>query len=253
MQPGLYSLHPMARPAGVAKHPVCMHAHLPPFTPARIVDRLADGPRGQLVTFEVEPPWREAHTAAGQYCEIRLDGQTGFFAIANRPGAERVQFYVQDNGGSSTAMLGSAPGAVVELGAPSGVGYGLDRALAHGGPIVAAATGSGWYGLRSALWAVADAGRAAAVYVGFRDVFSVLDPVGQQRLRDRGFAVKLCLSRPPDGWTGRRGYVQAALLDEVERLDDAWLVACGQPEMQAELARLAEGRGLRADRFLTNY
>ncbi len=225
----------------------------PTFDAARIVERATDGPRGQLLTLAVDPTWRARHRAAGQYCEIRLGGHTGFFAIASPPGAARPRFFVQDNGGSSTAMLRSPPGAVVQLGPPTGPGYALDALLAHRGPLYALATGSGWYGLRSALWALAAAGRTATVYAGFHDPPAVLDTVGQQRLRDRGFAVHLCLSRPPPGWTGRRGYVQDALLREVERLDHGWLLACGQPEMQDAARHRAVERGLRPERFLTNY
>lgn len=225
----------------------------PSFAPARLVERAPEGPRGQLVTFEVGPGWHAAHTAAGQYCEIRLDGHTGFFAIVSPPASPRARFYVQDNGGSSTAMLASPLGTVVELGPPSGAGYALPAALSGGGPIYALATGSGWYGLRSALWAVADAGRSATVYAGFRDPVAALDTAGQQALRDRGFTVHLCLSRPLSGWTGRRGYVQDALLADVDRLDDGWLIACGHPEMQDAAKLAAVERGLRPERFLTNY
>lgn len=229
-----------------------MRSNTPAFWSARIADRVPDGPRGQLVTFDVDPAWARGHRAPGQYCEIRLDGHTGFFAIAGPLGAP-PRFYVQDSGGSSTAMLGSPPGTVVELGPPSGAGYALDAALAHGGPIYALATGSGWYGLRPALWALAEAGRTARVYAGFRDPIAALDTPGQQALRDRGFRVDVCLSRPLSGWTGRRGYVQDALFADVSRLDDAWLIACGQPEMQDAAKHRAVERGLRPERFLTNY
>ena len=230
-----------------------MHAPDSDFRPAHIVDRTREGPRGQLITFAVDDAWRAAHHAAGQYCEIRMDGHTGFFAIASPPGTAQPRFYVQDSGGSATALLRSPAGAAVQLGPPSGGGYGLKAALADGGPIYALATGSGWYGLRSALWALADAGRVATVYAGFRDPVAALDTAGQQALRDRGFTVTVCLSRPLSGWTGRRGYVQDALLDDVSRLDDAWVVACGQPEMQVAAKQRAVERGLRAERFLTNY
>lgn len=232
----------------------CIMRDTPPaFEAARISQRISEGPRGQLLTFDVSPRWRAQHRSAGQYCEIRLDGHTGFFAIASPPGAERPEFYVQDNGGSSTAMLASPEGTAVELGPPSGPGYALDALLAHHGPLYALATGSGWYGLRSALWALAAAGRTATVFAGFRDPPSVLDSAGQQRLRDRGFVVDVCLSRPPSSWTGRRGYVQHALFGEVDRLDHAWLLACGQPEMQDAARHHAVERGLRPERFLTNY
>lgn len=225
----------------------------PAFYAARLSLRRPEGPRGQLIEFEVEPAWAAAHTTPGQYCEVRLGGHTGFFAIASPPGAARPQFYVQDAGGSSTAMLQSPAGTVVELGRPAGGGYAIEAALAHDGPLWALATGSGWFGLRSALWALAEAGRTARVFAGFRDPPAVLDTIGQQRLRDRGFSVTVVLSRPLSGWTGARGWVQDALMSAADRLDDAWIFACGQPEMQDAARLLAVERGLRPERFLTNY
>lgn len=226
-------------------------------TPALVVAQVAAcrslGPRGRLVTLDVPAEVAASYTAPGQYCEIRVGERTGYFAIASLPGEARLSFYVQDNGGSSTALLRCAAGASVRLGRPAGDGYRLGAALADGGPIVALATGSGWFGLRSALWAVAAAGRVASVYVGFRSAAEALDTAGAQALRDRGFSVAVCLSRPPDGWTGRRGYVQAALAEDGPDLREAWVLGCGQSEMLGAAREVCAGLGLLPGRFLTNY
>lgn len=256
--------------------------------PARIVERRAIGSRGRLVTLAVPPALAAAYTAPGQYCEIRVDGHTGYFAIASPPGSggsgadcgagwpgagwpgvsppdpsppaePRLAFYVQDNGGSSTALIQRPLGTAVAIARPAGEGYRLAAALADGGPLIALATGSGWFGLQCALWAIAGAGRTATVYAGFRAPPDALDTAGQQRLRDRGFTVHLCLSRPPPGWTGRRGHVQAALEADAPDLGAAfdraaaWVLACGQPEMLAGARAVARGLGLPPARFLTNY
>lgn len=232
--------------------------------PARIVERRDIGSRGRLVTLAVPAALAAAYTAPGQYCEIRVDAHTGYFAIASPPGVglsseSRLAFYVQDNGGSSTALLQRPLGTAVAIALPAGEGYRLAAALADGGPLVALATGSGWFGLQCSLWAIAHAGRTATVYAGFRAPADALDTAGQQRLRDRGFTVNLCLSRPPLGWTGRSGHVQAALAADAPDLGAtsdraaAWVLACGQPEMLASARAVASGLGLPAARFLTNY
>lgn len=226
----------------------------PTLHPARVTARHPEGLRGQRITLAVPPAVAAAHTAPGQYCEIHVAEHTGYFAIAGAPGApDAFDFYVQDNGGSASALLRGGDDARVEIGLPAGAGYALDAALAHGGPLYALATGSGWYGLRSALWAIADADRTATTYVGFRHPPDALDTPGHQQLRDRGFALHLCLSRPPDGWTGRRGYVQAALDADAPDLTDAWVLGCGQPEMLIAARQICARRGLAPDRFLTNY
>lgn len=223
------------------------------FAPARLLRRRPLGPRGQLIELGAEPGATASYTAAGQYCEIRIDGRTGYFAIARPPGPGALPFYVQDNGGSSTALLRAPLGTIVELGAPAGQGYPLTPLLGDDGPVYALATGSGYFGARAALWTLAEAGRTATVYAGFRAPPEVLGSVDHQRLRDAGFAVHLCYSRPPDDWTGRRGYVQANLAAEVGDLSAAWVLACGQAAMLDEARALCADRGLPPERFLTNY
>lgn len=233
---------------------LCAMPAPPTLHPARVVARHPEGLRGQRITLAVPPAVAAAYTAPGQYCELGVGDQTGYFAIAGAPGSpDAFEFYVQDNGGSAAALLRGPLGATVHISLPAGAGYGLDAALAHGGPLYALATGSGWYGLRSALWAIAEAGRSATTYAGFRHPPDALDTPGQQQLRDRRFAIHLCLSRPPDGWTGRRGHVQRALDADAPDLTDAWVLGCGQPEMLIAAREICARRGLAPARFLTNY
>jgi len=228
-----------------------MHADL--FLDIPIADRHAEGPRGQLIDFVVDAEWASAHRVPGQYCEVRVDGASGYFALASRPGETRFRFYVQDNGGCSTALMIRATGTRVELGLPAGGGYGLEAALAGTGPIHALATGSGWYGVRSALHALADGERGARAFVGFRTAADVLDAPGHAALRARGIDVEVCLSRADADWHGARGYVQQVMSASGDDLSDAWVLACGQPEMLDDARVRCAALGLPPERFLTNY
>lgn len=225
-----------------------------PGAVGHLVGRRDEGPRGQLIDIEAPASLVATYTHPGQYCALAVDGAVGYFAIARPPGPGAFRFYVQRSGDGPAAALLRAPlGTPVSVGRPAGDGYPLGAALAHGGPLLALCAGSGWFGLSSALWALAAVGRTAEVYAGFRHPADVLASAEQQRLRDAGFTVHLCLSRPPPAWTGRSGHVQHALVEDAPPLADAWVIACGQPQMLAEATARCTALGLPAGRFLTNY
>ena len=220
---------------------------------ARIVQARPEGPRGRLLTIQVPVEHAAAYQVAGQYCALSLNEETGWFAIASPPGVTALEFYVQPAGGSSEGLSRAPIGTAVDVGPPQGTGYGVERALQVGGPLFVLATGSGYSGVRACLARVEAAGRPARLYVGARMQADLLFTSEYDGLRAANIEVIEVLSRPAGGWSGRRGYVQAAFAKEVDRLDDAWVIACGQPEMQTEARAIAESLGLPPDRFLTNY
>lgn len=220
---------------------------------ARIISAHPEGPFGRLLTLDVPPALASAYLVAGQYCALSMRGETGYFAIASPPTVAPFEFYVQPGGGSSDLLLGAPIGARVEVGPPQGSGYRIERALHDDGPLYVLATGSGYSGVRACLSRIEAVGRAAHLYVGARTMTDVLFEAEYAGLRAANIEITVVLSRAGPAWTGRRGYVQAAFAEDVDRLDAAWVVACGQPEMQAQARAIAEARGLPADRFLTNY
>ena len=114
-------------------------------------------------------------------------------------------------------------------------------------------TGSGYAGLRGALLQALDAGRAAHVVVGYRRAEHIIFSDDLERVRAAGGAVHATLSQPGSAWSGASGYVGATLSGLAPDLSTAWLVACGQGDMQTDLAARAAALGLPEGRFLTNY
>lgn len=220
---------------------------------AALVATRPEGPNGRLLSIDVPAAHAARYRATGQYCAVEYAGETGWFAIASPPNARPFEFYVQAGGGSSERLMRLLPGAAVRIGEPQGAGFGLDRVLADAGPVFLLATGSGISGIRSTLHGLARAGRAARVYLGARTAADLLFASDYEGWRRSGLEVIPVLSRGAPGWTGRRGHVQQALAADVADLSDAWVIACGQPEMQTEARALAMAAGLSADRFLTNH
>lgn len=220
---------------------------------ATVVGTRPEGPRGRVLSIAVPVGHAAAHHAAGQYCAVEYGGETGWFAIASPRGRAPFEFYVQPGGGSSEALIALEPGANVRVGEPQGGGFELPRVLDDAGPVYLLATGSGVSGVRSSIERLITARRAARLYIGARTAHDLLFATEYAAWRAAGVDVIPVLSRAAPGWNGRRGYVQQALLADVTDLSDAWVVACGQPQMQADALSGAQAAGLRPDRFLTNH
>lgn len=217
------------------------------MTAATVQASRPEGPRGRLISIDVPAAFAARHQIPGQYCAVEHAGETGWFAIASAPGVRPFEFYVQPGGGSSEQLLRLTPGATVTVGAPQGAGFAVDRVLADDGPVFILATGSGLSGVRSTIQRLAQAERAALLYVGARTAADLL--FVDEYPTWRGITVRPVLSRAGDA----RRYVQQAFADEQSDLSRAWVIACGQAEMQAEARDIATAAGLPPDRFLTNH
>ncbi len=216
--------------------------------------RMAEGPRGFLVEVAVPTAAHALHRFPGQFCELSVGDEAGYFALARSPGAPGpFAFYVQPDGGCADALVRRPLGTPVRVGAPAGDGFRVDDVLAHGGPSHVLATGSGYAGVRSALLALVGAGARPHVYLGFRARPLVIFREDLDWLRAVGCPLTLCFSRAEVDDDAVEGYVQQALEREAPDLSDGWLLVCGQPEMQTQAAAVAATLGLPAGRLLTNY
>ena len=219
-----------------------------------LVARTREGPHGFLVEVAVPPAARAGHRLPGQYCELQVGDASGFFALTRAPGGEGpFAFYVRDNGGASGALVTAPLGTNVTVSAPRGQGFDVAAALAHGGPVHVLASGGGYSGVRSALLALVGAGCRPSIYLGFRHRDDVIFREDLDWLRAVACPLEVCLSQPDEDWSGARGHVQEALARDAPDLRDGWVIACGQPEMQADTARRCAALGLPEHRFLTNY
>ncbi len=216
--------------------------------------RMAEGPRGFLVEIAVPAAAHALHRFPGQFCALTVDGDEGFFALARSPGAPGpFAFYVQPDGACAEALVRRPLGTPVRVSAPAGEGFAVARVLRHGGACRVLATGSGYAGVRSAVLALVGAGARPHVYLGFRARPQIIFREDLDWLRAVGCPLTLCLSRAESDDDAVAGYVQQALERDAPDLSDAWLLVCGQPEMQTQAATVAAALGLPPDRLLTNY
>jgi NAD(P)H-flavin reductase len=111
------------------------------FHPARLVLRGEAGGGLTRMTLEPAPEVAETHIAPGQYIEVRADGETGFFVLANDPGAGAWELVMRSGGGASDVLL--AKGAAAALEVSAAIGAGFPMAEAKGRPLLVALVGTG--------------------------------------------------------------------------------------------------------------
>lgn len=223
----------------------------------KITETRPEGPQGRILAIEVPKSHVEHYRAAGQYCELSLDQSLGYFSIVDPPGVQGhlFRFYVQDDGGEGTrTLLSASAGDEIIVTAPQGQGYGVERICGDPGNfVVGLCMGSGYFGLRAALIAVAERGLRTTVYAGFRDEVSQLGTHDHALLAQLGVEFRICLSQPSEDWDGRRGYVQTMLLAEGMAQPRPWVLACGSSDMLRDAREMCRSLGLPSGRFLTNY
>jgi len=195
------------------------------------------------------------HSLPGQYVRLRIVGSgEGIFAIASAPDGEDACFELLVKAGSELAdrLIAAPAGTRVELTAPEGPGFPLERAF--GRKVVLFATGSGISAIRSlvaALLRQRDRFGEVILYFGARtpDAFAYRDELVDWQ--QRGITVIQTVSRPDrSGRVALTGYVQSHLPQE--RLQDAVAFVCGQPEMVDAVKEALRARGMPDDQVFLN-
>jgi ferredoxin-NADP reductase len=204
---------------------------LPTFT-ARLASARALTPFVRELTFERVDGAPLAFDA-GQWVSLVLpvppQGEASgelrrAYSIASAPdGSPRFQVAVTrvEGGPGSTYLHAMEPGATLDVVGPQGF---FTRPLDKSGPSLFVATGTGLTPLRSMLLDALARGEKRALWVLF-GVREEADFLYREELETLARAhdnvrVELVLSRPHEGWTGRRGYVQAHVPELWRELED---------------------------------
>lgn len=188
----------------------------------------------------------------GQYMNVQLgDGRHRSFSMASRPNGGTVDFHVRRiPGGTFTEQQ------IATLRA----GQTLDVEMPHGNfcfhaeddrPLVMVATGTGLAPIKSMLEALMDDEDCPPVslYWGMRTEADLYLHDEIQSWADRLYEFQYVpvLSRASDGWTGRRGHVQDAVLADLPDLSEHAIYLCGSPTMIAEAKAAFAARGASVD------
>lgn len=202
-------------------------------------------------TILLEAPDWGGHRA-GQHVDIRLTGEDGYqaqrsYSIASAPEDDHLELTVEeiDDGEVSPYLTEELrAGDELELRGPIGGWFVWDGA--EGGPLLLFGGGSGVVPLRAMLRhraATSNPTPARLVY----SARSLEDVIYRDELTKAGDAtVHLALTRSwPEGWTGHRGRVDDALLDEVmwPPGDAPAIYICGPTGFVEAISRQMVARG----------
>ncbi|CAM9940794.1 unnamed protein product, partial [Chrysoparadoxa australica] len=253
---------------GAPANPVGRKGQLAPLdSVATIAESSQAGADTRSLVLEVASEVSEGYTMPGQYVQISTgDQKPGFYAIASPPsGAGRLEFLVKETD-SNKWLTGAAKGATVEMSDVMGKGFPVKEefeSYKYDFPtmnIILACTGSGIAPIRAAIESsmleVGESdvfGRSCTLYYGVRN--SEFLPYKEKiaEWEGKGITVVPVLSQPEPGWTGRTGYVQAAIAEDNIRIPrNTGCLLCGQKEMVNETKEVLTAAGVFEGRLLTN-
>lgn len=199
----------------------------------------------------------------GQHASILMDdGRPRSFSMASAPNGNRFDLHIRRiPGGAFTdgRLPALRPGAALEVELPHGAFY-LRKADFR--PLLMVATGTGLAPIKSILEALMDEPDCppALLYWGSREADGLYlnDEIAGWGTRLPDFDYRPVLSRANGGWSGRRGYVQDAVVADIEDLSDYAIYLCGSPTMVAAAKALFVERGaslnhIYADSFLFQH
>ena len=186
----------------------------------------------------------------GQFVSLHgsFDGKqiTRAYSLAAPPSGNRIELCLNrvEGGRFSPHLFALAPGDSVELTGPTG--YFVSRPTVR--TTVLAATGTGIAPYRALLPGLLAAAGAHPVTLlfGTRHEESMLyrEEWENWERKHVNFRFWPTLSRAGEGWSGRRGYVQASLAEALGGTLDADVFVCGLTAMVNEVRALAKSLGL---------
>lgn len=172
----------------------------------------------------------------GQYGNVQLgDGRHRSFSMASKPNGGVVDFHVRRiPGGAFTdrRLSGLQPGETLDIELPHGRFRFRPQDYR---PLLMVATGTGLAPIKSILESLMDDPDCPPVslYWGARTAADLYLHDEIQRWGERLYEFQYVpvLSRADEGWTGRRGYVQDAVLADWPDLSEHAIYLCGSPLM----------------------
>ncbi len=221
--------------------------------PARIL-RTETLAHDVMAVYLTLPAAEGFHFTAGQYIDILLPGgRRRSFSIASPPhDARPLELHVRRvAGGEFTEPLFSSDArrSLLTIEGPVGQFFYRERDV----PMLLVGGGTGLAPLQSMLRHVIENGlnRELTLYWGVRgeaDLYAH-DALSGLARRSANFRYEPVLSEPHDAWTGRRGFVHEAVLDDFGAFDTADVYAAGPPAMIAAVRREFTARGVDAARL----
>ena len=190
---------------------------------------------------------------AGQYVEFILeDGRRRAFSIANAPhDDETLEFHIRHiEGGEFTSHVfdDMSKGEILRIEGPLGTFFLREDSER---PIIMLATGTGFGPVKGIVeHAIAEhSHRRIYIYWGARseDGLYMHELAQKWDAENANIEYRPVLSRPAEGWDGRKGYVQDAVLADFDDLSEFELYACGHPQMVHSARDALSAKGMEGD------
>lgn len=197
------------------------------------------------------PPNCQPIFLSGQYIDVLARGVRRSYSIANAPRPDgSIELHVRrfEDGLMSRYWFEEAKvGDLLRFEAPLGTFFLRESASTH---IIFLATGTGIAPVKAMIEELVASpsswtGKRVSIYWGNRNTTDFY----WESPSSLSIDFHKVLSGPEAGWTGRRGYVQHALREDVPDLSDAEVYACGSPRMIADARNLLLTGGLPSSRY----
>lgn len=237
----------------VEQGPACS----PPQTlSATVVEMALHSPDIYHLALEL-PAEHGVRYAPGQYLNIALgNGEVRSFSMANPLQGNRISLQIRKiPGGQFTdQMLATTrPGDELQVELPHG---NFHHHAQDYQPMVFAATGTGFSPIRAILESLLDDEDCPPIhfYWGMRseqDLY-LLDELERWSNRLYEFRFIPVLSRPSAAWTGRRGHVQDAIMQDFDDLSEHSIYLCGSPRMIEEAKAVLALSGAAMDKIYSD-
>ncbi|MGI3899290.1 MAG: 2Fe-2S iron-sulfur cluster-binding protein [Janthinobacterium lividum] len=224
--------------------------------PARVTRLQRLAPDVMLVSLRFPPNGRISFKP-GQYVAIDWeDGRQRAFSVANAPRPDGgIDLHVGlVPGGAFTKHVFErmAQNAIVKVSGPFGA-FGL-QAVPRPAVFIAAGTGM------APIWSILQSGVDRLAGLPIRVYWGCRSPEGlylDKELRSLsvnwpGLTYVPLVGNPRTNWTGRRGRLQRAVLDDIPDLSKFDVYACGSPQMVEDVRCALSGQGLQPARFLAD-
>ncbi len=235
----------------------------PQLFPARVAG--VDKPAPEVAVLRLRLPMnRKLSFRAGQYLDVLLQGGgRRSYSIASSPqvgGITDLELHVRHYPGGtfSDRLFASDPlKGMLQVEAPLGDFFLREETT---GPVILLATGTGFAPIQAMVEDAIRLGRTARqtfhVYWGARETADLyrMERAMRWATEDAGVHFTPVLSGAASAdWSGRRGYVQQAVMEDFADLGHAQVYACGSEAMVASARReLVNARGLIETQFFAD-
>lgn len=234
------------------------------FSTAKVLKNEAAAEGMRSITVEAGDDILGAFKVPGQFVQIKEtdESKAGFYAIASAPGASPgvCELLIKESEGNDWSpgnlwLCGAEAGTSLIMSPAMGNGFKIDEKLSGASNVLLFAAGSGISPIRSAIESGVLSGKDVTLYFGARSPALMAYQDKIKGWEDAGVKVVPVLSQAPDGWMGRKGYVQSAFAVDGFKAEPAATGAllCGMKGMAEEVTAALTAAGVDEDRVLTNF